>query len=235
MEFDKLFSPSLRELFVQQLEHMILAGKLKTGEKLPSERQLAETMQVSRAVVNGGISDLEKKGFLIIKPRIGTFVADYRRNGTLDTLIAIMKYNGGRLRDDEIRSILEVRLALGTLAVNLFLPTATDADIELLHSIAERIKVSELTSEACAAAFDFHHELAVLSGNTLIPLIFHSFKVPVLSLWERFCALYGTEALYNNTYTLWRCLSERDATGAVQWIEISIGSSTHGERPIYYE
>ena len=59
MEFQKISSPSLRELFVEQLEHMILSGKLAVGEKLPPERQLAESMQVSRSVVNGGISDLE--------------------------------------------------------------------------------------------------------------------------------------------------------------------------------
>ena len=81
MEFEKISSPSLRELFVQQLEQMILSGNLPVGEKLPPERQLAQEMQVSRAVVNGGISDLEKKGFLVVKPRSGTYVADYRRNG----------------------------------------------------------------------------------------------------------------------------------------------------------
>ena len=100
MEFQKISSPSLRELFVDQLEHMILSGKLKIGEKLPPERQLAEMMQVSRAVVNSGISELEKKGFLIVKPRSGTYVADYRRKGTLDTLMSIMKYNGGRIRNE---------------------------------------------------------------------------------------------------------------------------------------
>ena len=67
-------------------------------------------MQVSRAVVNSGIAELEKKGFLIVKPRSGTFVADYRRKGTVETLVAIMKYNGGRIRREEIRSILEVLL-----------------------------------------------------------------------------------------------------------------------------
>ena len=84
MEFEKISSPSLRELFVDQLENMILSGKLKIGEKLPPERQLAQMMQVSRAVVNSGIAELEKKGFLIVKPRSGTFVADYRRKGTVE-------------------------------------------------------------------------------------------------------------------------------------------------------
>ena len=91
---------------------MILSGKLKIGEKLPPERQLAEEMQVSRAVVNGGIADIQRMGFLIVKPRSGTYVADYRRRGTIETLLSIMKYNGGSLRNEEIRSIFEVRIAL---------------------------------------------------------------------------------------------------------------------------
>ena len=48
MEFQKISSPSLRDLFIEQLEHLILSGKLQVGEKLPPERQLAEMMQVSR-------------------------------------------------------------------------------------------------------------------------------------------------------------------------------------------
>ena len=67
MEFQKISSHSLRDLFIEQLEHLILSGKLQVGEKLPPERQLAEMMQVSRAVVNSGISELEKKGFLTVK------------------------------------------------------------------------------------------------------------------------------------------------------------------------
>jgi len=98
MEFQKISSPSLRDLFIEQLEHLILSGKLQVGEKLPPERQLAEMMQVSRAVVNSGITELARKGFLIIKPRVGTFVADYRRDGTMDTLMSIMNYNGGIFR-----------------------------------------------------------------------------------------------------------------------------------------
>lgn len=107
MKFTKLNAPSLKDLFVSELETMILSGKLEIGTKLPSERELAASMQVSRAVVNAGIAELEQKGFLVVKPRIGTFVEDYHRNGTIETLTSLMKYNGGMLGDNEIRSILE--------------------------------------------------------------------------------------------------------------------------------
>ncbi len=234
MEFTKLFSPSLQDLFVQQLEHMILSGKLQIGEKLPPERQLAESMQVSRAVINGGISILKRKGFLIIKPRVGTFVADYRRNGTLETLISIMNYNGGKLRDDEIRSILEVRIALESLLIKLCIPTISSDDINLLLEKTNNIKDSKTISEASNAAFEFHHELAVLSGNQLIPLIFQSFKVPVLTLWDRFCTLYGISALYENTYLLWSHIESKDIESAIDWINNSLYESIQGSKVIYY-
>jgi DNA-binding FadR family transcriptional regulator len=234
MKFPKLASPSLRELFVEQLVEMILSDKLPVGEQLPPERELAESMQVSRSVINGGISDLERKGFLIVKPRIGAFVADYRLNGNMETLISIMNYNGGHLRDAEIRSILEVRIALDTLAAQLLVPRVTDEEIELLRQKTENIRMATSGSEAADAAFSFQHELAVQSGNTLIPLIFTSFKAPVYTLWQRFCALYGTSALYENTYKLWSCIRDRNLPGAIAWIEESITDSISGNRLIYY-
>ena len=64
MQFQKISTPSLKDLFVKELENKILSGELKVGDKLPSERELASSMQVSRAVVNAGIAELEQKGFL---------------------------------------------------------------------------------------------------------------------------------------------------------------------------
>ncbi len=234
MEFKKISAPSLRELFVEQIEHMILSGQLKIGEKLPSERQLCEMMQVSRAVVNTGLAELEKNGFLIVKPRSGTYVADYRKTGNLDTLIAIMNYNGGRIRNAEIKSIFEVRIALDTLAVRLCMDNITDEEIQLLHDKVEQIRVATNMDEATQAAFDFQHQLAISSGNTLIPLIFQSFKPPIFTLWHRFCSLYGIESLYERNYTTWTYVKNRDLDGAIQWIEDSMADCINGTHQIYY-
>lgn len=234
MHFEKLSAPSLKELFIQQLETMILSGKLPVGEKLPAERELAETMQVSRAVINAGISELARKGFLTIKPRVGTFVADYRRNGTIDTLISIMNYNGGILRDDEIRSILELRLGLDTLAINLCIPKITDDELNILREKINSLLIAQTPEEASKVAFAFQHELACLSGNTLMPLIFSSFKIPVITLWERFCRLYGIQTLYENTFTLYQYIEERDLSKAIEWLNTSINETIYGSKPIYY-
>ena len=56
MNFEQLYAPSLKELFVQKLQSMILSGELSMGERLPSERELCQQMGVSRAVVTSGIT-----------------------------------------------------------------------------------------------------------------------------------------------------------------------------------
>ena len=234
MEFNKLSAPSLKELFIKELETMILSGRLPIGSKLPPERELAQFMQVSRAVINTGITELARKGFLIIRPRIGTFVADYRRDGTLETLIAIMNYNGGILRDDEIRSILELRIALDSLAVRLCIPKITESEIRILKEYANSIKNAATNDLASELAFSFQHELAFLSGNTLLPLLFSSFKAPVMSLWNRYCTLYGIETLYKNTALLCDCIELRDAQRAVDCLTSTIEETIHGTKKIYY-
>lgn len=204
MEFEKLISPSLKELFISNIEAKILSGELPVGQQLPPERQLAQSMGVSRAVVNSGIVELENRGFLDVRPRVGTFVADYRRAGTMETLKSIMTYNRGRLRNEEIRSILEVRDALDKLAVADIIPHVTELDNMLLLEKVEAIRQARDNRQAAEAAFAFQHELAMLSGNTLLPLIFRSFYSSVLVLWERFCALHGIDTLYQTSCRLVR-------------------------------
>ena len=95
MGFSKISTLSLTELFVQQIENMILSGELKIGEQIPPARELSIRMGVSRPVISAGVVELEKMGFVEVRPRQGVYVCDYRRKGTLETLVAIMRYNGG--------------------------------------------------------------------------------------------------------------------------------------------
>ena len=234
MEFEKLVSPSLKDLFITHIEAMILSGELPVGQQLPPERQLAQSMGVSRAVVNSGVAELERRGFLEVRPRVGTFVTDYRRAGTLDTLKSIMTYNRGRLRNEEIRSILEIRDALDKLAAAGIIACASEEDIAALFRAAEAIREAGDNRHAAEAAFAFQHELAMQSGNTLLPLIFRSFYSSVLVLWERFCALNGVSMLYETSVRLCRHIRDRDLSAAVAWIDYCTRETVSGSRRIYY-
>ena len=118
MGFSKITTLSLTDLFVQQIENMILSGELEVGEKLPAARELSARMGVSRPVISAGLVELEKLGFVEVLPRQGAFVCDYRRKGTIETLIAIMRYNGGIMRKNEVSSLLQVREVLEGVPLN---------------------------------------------------------------------------------------------------------------------
>lgn len=232
MQFQKLSAPSLKELFVAELENKILSGELKIGEKLPSERELAVSMQVSRAVVNSGIAELEQKGFLVIKPRIGTFVADYRKYGTLDTLVSIMKFNGGTLQRKEIKSILELRMVLVALSAKLAIENASDEELASLLPILDAIKKSTSRDALVENVFAFYHELGFISGNTLLPLFIISFKELVCKLWQRYIVSYGEESLIQNTEKFARLLLDRSPE-ALHFAEITSQESIDGSKQIY--
>lgn len=235
MEFEQLYAPSLKELFVKQLQGMILSGEIPMGAQLPSERELCRQMNVSRAVVNGGISELARQGFLEVRPRQGAYVADYRRNGNMETLMAIMDYNGGMLGKEEIRSILEVRWGLEQMTVHRAIDNASDEALEKLGRFVSALGEKPLPTPAQAAeiAFAFHHEMTILGGNHILPLIYSSFKVPCVALWIRFCRKYGVAALHSNVEELYRHLLNRDKAAATNWSNVYLAEAIHGTQQIY--
>lgn len=235
MEFERLYAPSLKELFVQQLRDMILSGELPLGTRLPPERELCEKMHVSRAVVNSGIGELARQGFLEVRPRQGAYVADYRRNGNMDTLMAIMHYNGGVLGREEIRSILEVRWGLEKMAVTRAIDFAGDEALGHLGVYVAALGAQPLPTPAQAAelAFQFHHEMTLTGGNTILPLIYSSFKVPCTALWIRFCRKFGVAALRSNMEGLYRHLLNRDKEAALAWVDGYLAEAISGSQQIY--
>ena len=233
MSFDKLSSPNLKDLFIQRIQGMILSGELLVGSRLPPERTLAEQMNISRTVVNSGLAELAEQGFLEVRPRQGTYVADYRRHGNLSTLTAVLEYKEGALGKEEIRSVLEVRRALERLAADRAIRYASDEDMERLGVSLTHIAAAAGPDEAAQAAFTFRHELALAGGNTILPLIFCSFKDTLIALWARYCGQYGNLALVRNTETLYSFLRKRDADGASCWINAYLERIISGSQQIY--
>ena len=84
----------ISEEVLRQLKEAILLRKFKSGEKLPSERELTEQFQVSRGVIREAIRALEITGFVITRqgPAGGAFVTelsfDHVGNAFLDLFLA---------------------------------------------------------------------------------------------------------------------------------------------------
>lgn len=64
------------EQIQEQLKEMVLTGKLKSGEQLPSIRLLSKDLKVGVVTVKRAYEELEKEGIVIILQGRGCFVAE---------------------------------------------------------------------------------------------------------------------------------------------------------------
>lgn len=235
VEFKKLQTPTYKELFITQIEHMIISGEFEIGQKLPSERELSQKMGVSRAIVNSGIAEMARKGFIEIRPRVGNFVVDYRRNGTVETLVSIMKYNGGTLRPAEIKSLIEFRCVVDNMVIQLIDGKLTENQKKTLKEIVDKIGVSATPAEAAENTQLFHHELAIISGNTIVPLIYASFSSTSTHLWERYARKNGIDRLHANCSALLDYICSGHTEEAVAWKLKYTEDVLYGETQIFDE
>ena len=127
-----------------------------------------------------------------------------------------MRYNGGALRQNEVRSLLETREAMESLCVKLVCERVSTGELEQLSPILDGIRDAKDPEEAAEQTFVFHHELAVLSGNVLMPLLYHSFHPQGVYLWSMYCKRSGIQQLYQIKLRLYSALLNRDVDSAME-------------------
>lgn len=207
---------SIKELFISQIEEMILSGELAPGEKLPTEREIADEMNISKTIVHEGIRELSRIGFLDVVSRQGVYVADYTSTGNLDTLFAIIRYRGGLPDRKMINSLLDVRLYLEYPALEILAEKHTGSDILQLKELQENVKKAFAADiEAFAASlFIYRRTIVVLSGNCISPLIMNAFFTSSISAWTDFSEFIGKENIYENLVKTTECIRMGDADTA---------------------
>ena len=167
---------SIKQQFIYEIEKKILSGEWKVGDKLPTERELVEEYNTSRTVVNAGLAELAQKGFLNINPRQWTKVADYKKDGKLEVLYSIFRYNGDDINMAFLQSILDARRVIEVESIKEACINADKEDIKNLEEIIEGENYKLTLDERVNLDFKFHHMLCVASKNGVYPLIMNSFE-----------------------------------------------------------
>src|ERR671924_1595680 len=102
----------LYEEVVGQLHQLIDDGRLKAGDRLPSERELAETFRVSRSSVREAIKTLENEGLVITRPGSGTFITAVDVEALIQPLASLLSRGKDALLDlFEMRRLVEPSIA----------------------------------------------------------------------------------------------------------------------------
>lgn len=221
MDFEKIEAPSPKELFVRQIVRMILAGKLTAGDKLPPERELADSMGITRSVVHSGIEELARMRFVCIEPRRGVHIADYARDGDFNTLTAIAQYNVGELDKNTRKSMVELRNAVVGGAMIRLAQTATVESIATLRQFIADHKenVGADNAQTAEHMMNFNLLLTKLSGNTLFPLLMNSFAEANKDIWQRCVDFWGKEVILQQEEMLVDMIENGKGHEAAMYIE----------------
>ena len=169
---------SLKDIFVLRFEELILSGKIKIGQKLPAERELALQLGVSRPVVHEGLVELASRGLVSLKPRFGATVNDYRKEGSITLLASLIQYQKGKLEPELLESLLQMRLLLEPAFARFAAQNRTTEQIREFYNIIEKENATDHrnTQKITDLDFEFHLLIAVASGNAVYPLLLNSFR-----------------------------------------------------------
>ncbi len=116
-----------------QLKDLIIEGKLKPGDRIPSERELCAQLGVSRTALREAKKALVMMGLLESRSGSGTFVRDNLLDFVTEPLTWAIEMERGRINE-----LIEVRLIVETATAALAGERATDEDRKTLKETVER-------------------------------------------------------------------------------------------------
>jgi GntR family transcriptional repressor for pyruvate dehydrogenase complex len=161
-DFEVIRKNKVYEEVAKQIERLIVK-KLKPGDKLPSERELAETLQVSRSSIRDAIRGLELMGLVEPRQGAGTIV----REASQSTLNPFG--NALERRQELVGELLDFRKMLEPPLAARAATHASPEEISEMEEILQRQEERQERGEAAIAEdAEFHYSVALASGNSVV-------------------------------------------------------------------
>jgi len=162
-----LMRERLSEQVASYIEGLVDSGQLQPGDRLPPERDLAETLHVGRGVIREAVKVLGTRGLVVVRPGLGTFVAEMGSDYITQHLGRFFRLSNQSLSDlNELRQIIEVEIA--TLAASRAQP---EEIAEMAAAIRKMDESGDSARNYVEADQAFHYALARGSHNELFPLL----------------------------------------------------------------
>lgn len=203
MVYNKVHQPKLSDVIEQQLEHLILEGKLRVGDKLPPERELAKQFGVSRPSLREAIQRLEAKGLVTRKQGGGTYVRSELWQSLNDPLPELLSSYPEAQFD-----LLEARYALEGISAYYAALRGTDNDFQHIQSCYQRILTTQQTGDIDArtqAVMEYQLSVTQASHNVVLIHLLRSMS-PILQSNVK----HNFELLYSRREELEKVNNHRD-------------------------
>lgn len=162
-DFETVRRNKVYEGVAKQIERLILK-KLRPGDKLPSERELAEMLEVSRSSIRDAIRSLELMGMVEPRQGAGTIVREISSDSLVNPLA-----NARKRKEELIGELLDFRMMLEPpLAARAATRVSSD-EVSEMEEILERQEKKVRGGESTIGEdSEFHYAVALASGNSVV-------------------------------------------------------------------
>ncbi|WLD92354.1 FadR/GntR family transcriptional regulator [Alkalihalobacillus sp. AL-G] len=154
------------KVFVEILERLktiILNDQLQAGDKLPSERELSERLNVGRSSVREALRAIELLGLIETRRGEGTYIKEARKHRLVQVLASFI------LNDATARSELtETRCLIERDAVQLASLRRTDEQLKVLKKTVYSMKENASPEDFARADWNFFHKVMEAAHNSLL-------------------------------------------------------------------
>jgi GntR family transcriptional repressor for pyruvate dehydrogenase complex len=198
MPFHPVSSEKLSSAVVRQIEQLVLRGILRAGERLPSERELAERLQVSRPSLRDAIATLQEKGLLAAKPGAGIYIADVLGSAFSPALIELFARH-----DEAVFDYLSFRRDMEGLAAERAAQQGSDTDLAVVNAVFQKMESAHAKKNA--------EEEAQLDAQFHMAIIEASHNVVMLHMMRSMYELLRGGVFYNRQVMF----SQRTSRGAL--------------------
>lgn len=166
MEIKSIQTKKIYENIVEQIIMLIREGMLKSGDKLPSERTLAEMFDVSRASLREALSVMEIVGIIDIRPGEGSFVSDLNILPFISLILPLL-LKDGRVETDLLD--FRIMLEIGGIKMAILNMDKHKDLMDELGKIIERMKETVYdVDEGARLDVKFHQVLYEMSDNAVL-------------------------------------------------------------------
>ena len=159
---------------IEKLREMIVSGRLKPGDRLPREADLATSLGLSRSSLREAVRALSLVRILDVRQGDGTYVSSLAADSLLDALSFIVEFH----HDASVLELLEVRRILEPAASARAAVRIDDASLASLEEILDRSTPDSAVEELVRNDVEFHRAIAVASGNTVLASLIESLSGP---------------------------------------------------------
>jgi DNA-binding FadR family transcriptional regulator len=170
--FEPLKTKRTFELIVDQLKEKIFSGEYSPGDRLPSERLLAESLKVSRNAIREAYRALELSGIVDIKKGSegGAFIRKPTHKSISESLSDLL-----RLKDLSLSDLTEARLLLEKDIAYLAVQRLQTGDLDILKGLIDKSFAKlDIGVLATDENVNFHISLADISRNPILIMAFSS-------------------------------------------------------------